>query len=76
MYNIAELLSLPSEEKIKIADMLYESLEEETDISNERFSKMDEEREKIELGVIKGYSLEESLSHLKILKEQHRKDDL
>ena len=76
MYSIEELLSLRAEEKIKIADMLYESVEEETYITNERFAEMDKERGEIESGAVKGYSLEESLSQLKILKEQYREHDL
>lgn len=77
-YDIKELLQLPDEEKIAIADLLYSSVndddfEENEDVKpwyeDEAFvSKLDKEFKDWEDGKVKGYTLEE----VKNLMEEHK----
>jgi hypothetical protein len=76
-YKIKDLLSLPAEEKIAIADLLYSSVDDEFDenqklipwYQNEEFiSAIEKEFKDWEEGKIKGYTLEE----VKNLMEEHK----
>ena len=76
-YDIKELLKLPDEEKIAIADLLYSSVNdgyEENENSTpwyedeEFLNELDKRTKEWEEGKIKGYSLEE----VKNLMEEHK----
>lgn len=67
-YNIKELLQLPDEEKIAIADLLYDSLKDGFDESkaisswyeDEKFvNQLEKEFESLKKGETKGYTLDE-----------------
>ncbi len=81
-YNIKELLKLPDEEKIALADLLYNSVndddfdkEEETKpwYEDERFvSELDKEFEAWKKGEAKGYTIEEVKSFMEDYKAKYR----
>ncbi len=67
-YNIKELLVLPAEEKIALADLLYSSINDELDeeetenpwYENEKFiAAIEKEFEEWRQGKAKGYTLDE-----------------
>lgn len=63
-YNITELLKLPDDEKIAIADLLYTSVNEEVEniewYENEKFvNELDKEFESWKRGETKGYTIDE-----------------
>jgi putative addiction module component (TIGR02574 family) len=77
LYDIKELLKLPDEEKIAIADLLYSSLDDEFEENNnpvpwyedEGFLKeLDRRTKEWEEGKVKGYSFEE----VKNLMKEHK----
>lgn len=82
-YNIKELLELPAEEKIAIADLLYNSIngesneEEETETpwyENEEFIKELERRVKDwEEGQEKGYTIDEVKNLMKGYKTNYKR---
>ena len=76
-YDIKELLKLPDEEKIAIADLLYSSLDDELDendnptpwYEDEEFLKeLDKRAKDWEEGKVKGYTIEE----VKSLMQEHK----
>jgi hypothetical protein len=81
-YNIKELLKLPDEEKIAIADLLYSSVndddfdeDEETKpwYEDEEFVKeLDKELEAWEKGESEGYTIEEVKNFMEDFKAKYR----
>ena len=76
-YNIKELLKLPDEEKIAIADILYSSVNNEFDENEESIpwyededflKELDKRSKDLREGKVKGYTLDE----VKNLMEEHK----
>jgi hypothetical protein len=80
-YNIKELLKLPDEEKISIADILYNSVNDEADenehlipwYEDEEFVKeLDKEFEAWKRGEVKGYTVDEVKNFMQEQKAKYR----
>ena len=77
-YNIKELLKLPDEEKIAIADLLYSSVNDDDFIEGEEtkpwyededfLEELDKRSKDLREGKVKGYTLEE----VKNLMQEHK----
>ena len=84
-YNVKELLVLPAEEKIILADLLYSSVNEELEAGkktaewwkDERFvDELSKEYDDWKQGKINGYSIEEVKEFMKEQKAKRRGNDL
>ncbi|MBA3673531.1 MAG: addiction module protein [Chitinophagaceae bacterium] len=80
-YNVKELLVLPAEEKIILADLLYSSVNEELEENNktsewwkdEQFvDTLNKEYEEWKTGKTKGYTIEDVKEFMKEQKVKHR----
>ncbi len=81
LYNVKELLVLPTEEKIILADLLYSSVNEELE-ENKKTSEwwkdeqfvdgLNKEYEEWKTGKTKGYTIEEVKEFMKEQKVKHR----
>ena len=81
-YNIEELLKLPDEEKIAIADLLYSSVNDDADeneetipwYEDEEFVKeLDKRTKEWEEGKTKGYTLDEVKNLMEDYKANYRR---
>lgn len=81
-YNIKELMSLPAEEKIAIADLLYSSVDEELNdkehikpwYEDEGFlSELDKRVKEWEEGRSKGYTIDEVKNFMEDYKTRYRR---
>ncbi len=84
-YNVKELLVLPAEEKIILADLLYSSVNDELEEKNkvqewwkdDHFvDQLNKEYEEWKLGKTKGYTTEEVKDFMKKQKAKRRANDL
>lgn len=80
-YNIKDLLVLPTEEKIAIADLLYSSVNEELNeeesltpwYEDEEFvNELDKEFEAWKRGEVKGYTIDEVKNFMEEQKAKYR----
>jgi hypothetical protein len=85
LYNVKELLVLPAEEKIILADLLYSSVNEELEDDkkttewwkDEKFvDDLDKEYTEWKQGKANGYSIEEVKEFMKEQKAKRRGNDL